>query len=67
MFVLDFLFLGVTGIDHERGATLSEPEEAAVLRDIDLLITDDGSSDEASRAFSASDIQVLAVCPTRCD
>lgn len=32
MFVLDRLFLGVTGIDPERGATLIEPEEAAVLR-----------------------------------
>ena len=91
MFVLDRLFLGVTGIDPERGATLIQPEEAAVLRvmirqarevivvadssklgmvspsvicplrDIDLLITDDGITDEAARAFSASDLKVLAV------
>ena len=32
MFVLDRLFLGVTGMDPERGATMIEPEEAAVLR-----------------------------------
>jgi DeoR family transcriptional regulator, aga operon transcriptional repressor len=91
MFVLDRLFLGVTGMDPERGATMIEPEEAAVLRvmvrqarevivvadsskmgmvspavicpprDIDLLITDDGISDEASRAFAANDIRVIAV------
>jgi DeoR family transcriptional regulator, aga operon transcriptional repressor len=91
MYVLDRLFLGVTGMDPERGATMIEPEEAAVLRvmvrqarevivvadsskvgmaspavicparDIDVLITDDGISSEASRAFSASDIRVHAV------
>lgn len=91
MFVLDRLFLGVTGVDAERGATLIEPEEAAVLRvmvrqarevivvadssklgmvspavicpprDIDVLITDDGISDEASRAFAGNDIRVIAV------
>ena len=32
MYVLDHLFLGVTGMDPERGATMIEPEEAAVLR-----------------------------------
>jgi DeoR family transcriptional regulator, aga operon transcriptional repressor len=32
MYVLDRLFLGVTGMDAERGATMIEPEEAAVLR-----------------------------------
>jgi DeoR family transcriptional regulator, aga operon transcriptional repressor len=91
LYVLDRLFLGVTGMDPERGATMIEPDEAAVLRvmvrqarevivvadsskvgmvspaivcsprDIDLLITDDGISDEASRAFAANDIQLLAV------
>jgi len=91
MFVLDRLFLGVTGMDAERGATMIEPEEAAVLRvmarqarevivvadsskmgmvspavicpprDIDVLITDDAISDEAARAFAASDIRVIAV------
>ncbi|MFZ1940901.1 MAG: DeoR/GlpR family DNA-binding transcription regulator [Terracidiphilus sp.] len=91
MYVLDRLFLGVTGMDPERGATMIEPEEAAVLRvmvrqarevvvvadsskvgmvspavicpsrDIDVLITDDGISDAASRAFAANDIRVLAV------
>jgi len=32
MFVMDRLFLGVTGIDPERGATVIQPEEAAVFR-----------------------------------
>jgi DeoR family transcriptional regulator, aga operon transcriptional repressor len=32
MFVMDKLFLGVTGMDHERGATMIEPDEAAVFR-----------------------------------
>lgn len=91
MFVLDRVFLGVTGMDPERGATMIESEEAAVLRvmvrqarevivvadsskmgmvspavictprEIDLLITNDGISDEATRAFAASEIRVLAV------
>jgi DeoR family transcriptional regulator, aga operon transcriptional repressor len=91
MYVLDRLFLGVTGMDPERGATMIEPEEAAVLRvmvrqarevvvvadsskvgmvspavicpprDVDILITDDGISDEAARAFAASDIRLYAV------
>jgi DeoR family transcriptional regulator of aga operon len=30
--VMDRLFLSVTGIDPERGATMIEPEEAAVFR-----------------------------------
>jgi len=91
MFVLDRLFLSVTGVDAERGATIIEPEEAAVSRvmvrqarevvvvadsskigmvspavicpsrDIDLLITDDGISEEATNAFAASQVKVLAV------
>jgi len=91
MFVLDRLFLGVTGIDPTRGATMIEPEEAAVLRvmvrqarevivvadsskvgmvspavistlrEIDVLITDDGISNEALRAFAANDVRVMAV------
>jgi len=91
MYVLDRLFLGVTGMDSQRGATMIEPEEAAVLRvmvrqarevivvadsskvgmvspavicpprDIDVLITDDGISHEASRAIAAHDIRVVAV------
>lgn len=32
MFVMDRLFLSVTGMDPQRGATMIEPEEAAVLR-----------------------------------
>ncbi|MGC9199014.1 MAG: DeoR/GlpR family DNA-binding transcription regulator [Acidobacteriaceae bacterium] len=32
MFVMDKLFLSVTGMDPERGATMIEPEEAAVSR-----------------------------------
>lgn len=91
MFVVDRLFLGVTGMDPKRGATMIEPEEAAVLRvmvrqasevivvadsskigmvspavicpprEIDTLITDDGISEETSRAFAAHDIRVIVV------
>jgi DeoR family transcriptional regulator, aga operon transcriptional repressor len=91
MFVFDRLFLGVTGIDVERGATLIEPEEAAVLRvmvrqarevvvvadssklgmvspavicpqrNVDVLITDDGASDDAVRAFAGHGTRVIAV------
>ncbi len=91
MFVMDRLFLSVTGMDPEHGATIIEPEEAAVFRemvrqarevivvadssklgmvsravicpprDIDLLITDDGISEEAAHAFAACGIRVLAV------
>ncbi|HZP04390.1 MAG TPA: DeoR/GlpR family DNA-binding transcription regulator [Terracidiphilus sp.] len=91
MFVLDRLFLSVTGMDPERGATMIESEEAAVFRvmvrqarevvivadsskvgmvspaiicpsrDIDLLITDDGISEEAVNAFTANEIKVVAV------
>jgi DeoR family transcriptional regulator of aga operon len=32
MFVMDRLFLSVTGMHPERGATMIEPEEAAVFR-----------------------------------
>jgi DeoR family transcriptional regulator, aga operon transcriptional repressor len=32
MFVMDKLFLGVTGVDPERGATMIEADEAAVFR-----------------------------------
>jgi DeoR family transcriptional regulator of aga operon len=32
MFVMDRLFLGVTGVHPQRGATMIEPDEAAVLR-----------------------------------
>jgi len=32
MFVMDKLFLSVTGMDPKRGATMIEPEEAAVFR-----------------------------------
>lgn len=80
--VMDRLFLSVTGVDAERGATIIQAEEAAVFRamvrqtrqvvvvadsskmglvspavicppqEIDLLITDDGISEEAAGAFS---------------
>lgn len=32
MFIMDRLFLGITGLHPERGATMIEPEEAAVFR-----------------------------------
>lgn len=89
--VMDRLFLGATGVDPERGATVIQPEEAAVFRamarqsrqrivvadssklglvspavvcapkEINLLITDDGISEDLARKFEANGIKVLAV------
>ena len=89
--VMDRVFIGVCGIDPERGATTIEADEAAVFRtmsrrakqvivvadsskvgmispavicpvnDVDILITDDGISDDAVKAFKSSDVQVLIV------
>lgn len=89
--VLDWLFVGVTGVDAIHGATTIEVEEAAVFRamvrqaqqvvvvadsskmgqispavvcpagDIDLIITDDGISEEAASAFDARKVRVLVV------
>lgn len=89
--IMDRLFLGATGVDPERGATIIQPDEAAVFRamvrqarqrivvadsskvghvspavvcdqkDIDLLITDDGISDEMSAKFAANGVKVITV------
>jgi DeoR family transcriptional regulator of aga operon len=37
------------------------PAVICPLREIDILITDDGISDEAVKAFSASNVKVMAV------
>ena len=89
--VMDRLFMSATGVDVEHGATIIEPDEAAVFRamarqarqvivvadssklglvspavvcppnDIDLLITDNGISEEAARAFEKAGVKILAV------
>lgn len=89
--LMDKVFVGVTGIDPERGATTIQADEAAVFRamtrrakqviivadsskvgmtspsvicpvtDIDILITDDGISDEAVQSFRNSDVNVMIV------
>lgn len=89
--VMDRVFVGVCGVDSERGATVIEADEAAVFRamarqakqvvvvtdsskvgmvspvivcpakDIDLLITDEGITEEAEAAFTRAGVQVLAV------
>ncbi|HEY2469161.1 MAG TPA: DeoR/GlpR family DNA-binding transcription regulator [Terracidiphilus sp.] len=89
--VMDRLFLSATGVDAEHGATLIQPDEAAVFRamarqarqvivvadsskvgrvspavvcpaaDIDLLITDNGISEEAAKAFADAGVKLLAV------
>ncbi len=89
--VMDRLFLSATGVDAKHGATLIQPDEAAVFRamarqarqivvvadsskmdrvspavvcapkEIDLLITDNGISEEAMGAFAAAGVKVLAV------
>jgi DeoR family transcriptional regulator of aga operon len=89
--VMDRVFIGVCGVDADRGATTIEAEEAAVFRamirqakevivvadsskvgmvspavicavsDIDVLITDDGISKDASLAFARSGVRVISV------
>ncbi len=89
--VMDRLFLSATGVDAEHGATIIQPDEAAVFRamarqarevvvvadsskmglvspavvcpatEIDLLITDDGISEQAANAFELSGVKVLIV------
>jgi DeoR family transcriptional regulator, aga operon transcriptional repressor len=89
--VMDKVFIGVCGVDAERGATTIEAEEAAVFRamsrrakqvvivadsskvgmtspavicpvtDIDILITDDGVSDDAVKGFGSSHVRVVIV------
>jgi DeoR family transcriptional regulator of aga operon len=88
---MDRVFLSVTGVDAVHGATIIQPDEAAVFRamarharqvvvvadsskmglvspavicpprNIDLLITDNGISEEAAAAFAAIGVRVLAV------
>jgi DeoR family transcriptional regulator of aga operon len=88
--VMDRVFIGVCGVDAERGATTIEAEEAAVFRamirqarqvvvvadsskvgmispavicpvsDIDILITDDGISEDALQAFTRSGVKVIS-------
>lgn len=89
--VMDRLFLSATGVDAEHGATLIQPDEAAVFRamarqarqvivvadsskvgrvspavvcpvaDIELLITDNGISEDAAKAFADAGVKLLAV------
>lgn len=89
--VMDRLFLSATGVDAEHGATLIQPDEAAVFRamarqarqvivvadsskvgrvspavvcpaaEIDLLITDNGISREAAKAFADAGVKLMAV------
>jgi len=87
--VIDKVFIGVTGVDSQHGATTIQADEAAVFRamsrrskqvivaadsskvgmispgvispvsDIDILITDDGISAEAVKAFKRADVEVI--------
>jgi DeoR family transcriptional regulator of aga operon len=89
--VMDRVFIGVCGVDADRGATTIEADEAAVFRamtrrakqvvvvadsskvgmvspavicsagDIDVLITDDGISDEAMQAFTQCGVRMVVV------
>lgn len=87
--VMDKVFIGVTGVDTEHGATTIEADEAAVFRtmsrrakqvivvadsskvgmispsvicpvnDIDILITDDGISQDVVKTFERCDVRVV--------
>lgn len=91
MFVVDRVFVGVCGIDQERGATTIEPDEAAVFRamaaqarqvvvladsskigmvspavicptaEINILITDDGASEDMLCGFTRAGVKTLVV------
>lgn len=91
LLVMDRVFVGVCGIDAERGATTIEPDEAAVFRAmadqsrqvvvladsskvgmvspavicpakrVNMLITDDGISDEMVAKFRRIGVEVVAV------
>jgi DeoR family transcriptional regulator of aga operon len=91
MFVMDRVFIGVCGVDQERGATTIEPDEAAVFRamaaqskqvvvvadsskigmvspavicptsEINILITDDGASEEMLSGFTRIGVKTLVV------
>lgn len=87
--VMDKVFIGVTGVNTDHGATTIEADEAAVFRamsrrakqvivvadsskvgmsspavicpanDVDILITDDGISQDAVKAFERCDVRVV--------
>ncbi len=89
--VMDRLFLSATGVDAKHGATLIQPDEAAVFRamarharqvivvadsskmgrvspavvcqpeEIDLLITDNGISEDAANALGKAGVKIMAV------
>ena len=89
--VMDRVFIGVCGVDAERGATTIEQDEAAVFRmmaeqakqvvviadsskvgmvspaiichanELDMLITDDGASEEMLAGFTRAGVKVLVV------
>jgi DeoR family transcriptional regulator of aga operon len=89
--VMDRLFVSATGVDAIHGATLIEPDEAAVFRamarqarqvvvvadsskmglvspavvcpanEIDLLITDNGISEQSLQAFASCGVKVIVV------
>lgn len=91
MFVMDRVFIGVCGVDQERGATTIEPDEAAVFRamaaqskqvvvvadsskigmvspavicppkEINILITDDGASEEMLAGFTRAGVKIVIV------
>lgn len=91
LLVIDKLFLAVTGIERNYGATVIQPEEAAVYRamcrcarqvivvadsskvgmaspavicpiqGIHTLVTDDGISNDAARAFTDVGVRVVLV------
>jgi DeoR family transcriptional regulator, aga operon transcriptional repressor len=62
MFVMDRVFIGVCGVDQERGATTIEPDEAAVFRAMaaqskQVVVIADSSK--------ISMVSPAVICPTR--
>jgi DeoR family transcriptional regulator of aga operon len=62
MFVLDRLFLSVTGMDPEHGATIIEPEEAAVLR---VMVRQAREVVVVADSSKISMVSPAVICPLR--
>jgi DeoR family transcriptional regulator of aga operon len=62
MFVMDRLFLSVTGMDPGRGATMIEPEEAAVFR---VMVRQAREVIVVADSSKMGMVSPAVICPTR--
>jgi DeoR family transcriptional regulator, aga operon transcriptional repressor len=62
MFVMDRLFLSVTGMDAERGATMIQAEEAAVFR---VMVRQARQVIVVADSSKMGNVSPAVICPTR--